>query len=299
MGAARTTRYALTQDILGLPAAQAIVFTDQHGHIQTWGQLTHLQASSVFAKTQGHSFRPEPDLPWFLTPLRPQGFLGRQYARLRPDFPSDPEQWSLAQILYMIVQHAHNSPGAFDLGKSEGRLVDEVSPDVMQRLVQYDTTAVQVSQALPVGSSAGGEQPKFLSAYQTTQGWQHCIVKSTPPHGTPFGSRWRAMLILEHLALQTLAAHAVPAAPTHILHSTKRTYLESLRFDRVGIEGKQHVVAIAAIHDEFIGGAWHNWLHTSEALAKKGMITQGELQHIARPLHWQHRYALRQSLLLC
>ena len=289
IGAARATRYALTQDILGLPATQDILFTNQQGQIDAWGQLTYLHRPSVFAKTvRGDSFRPAPQLPWFLTPLRPQGFLGRQYARLRPDFPSDPERWSLAQTLYMIIQHAHNAPGAFDVGQIEGRLVDEVSTEAAQRLVQYDSMAVEVSQAFPAGSSAGGEQPKFLSEYQNARGWQHCIVKFTPPHGSPFGDRWRAMLMLEQLALTTLTAHGVSAAPTHILHSTRRTYLESLRFDRVGAEGKQHVVAIAALHDEFVKGSWTNWLASSEALAKLGLITQQELQTIARIFAFGH-----------
>ena len=289
MGAARSTRYALKKDILGLAAEQSIVFTDSSGHMQNWGLLTHLHASQVFAATlTGKSFGPTARLPWFLTPLRPQGFLGRQYAQLRQDFPPDPEQWSLPQILYLVTRYAHHAPGAFNLGSPSGRLVDEVSPQNEQRLVQYDTRAIQVSHNLPAGSSAGGEQPKFLSEYLRDQSWQHCIVKYTPPHGTPFGDRWRALLILEELALRTLAARGVDAAPTQVLHSTQRTYLESVRFDRIGMEGKQHVVAIAALHDEFVGGPWKNWVHTAAALAQTGMITPHELQQIARIFAFGH-----------
>ena len=289
MGAARSTRYALKKDILGLAAEQSIIFTDSTGSMQNWGLLTHLHGSYVFAATPlGYSFSPAARLPWFLTPLRPQGFLGRQYAQLRQDFPSDPEQWSLTQILYMVTRYAHNAPGAFDLGSPIGRLIDEVSPQIAQRLAQYDTRAVQVSHNLPAGSSAGGEQPKFMSEYSTDKGWQHCIVKYTPPHGTPFGDRWRALLLLEELALRTLSAHLVKAATTQVLQSNQRTYLESLRFDRVSMDGKQHVVAIAALHDEFVGGSWKNWLHTATALAQKGLITPHELQQIARIFAFGH-----------
>lgn len=282
MGAARSTRYALKKDILELPAEQPIIFTDRSGSMKNWGLLTHLHASYVFARTPlGRNFGPAAKLPWFLTPLRPQGFLGRQYVQLRQDFPPDPEQWSLTQILYMVTRYAHNAPGAFDLGSPGGRLIDEVSPQIEQRLVQYDTRAVQVSLKQKAGSSAGGEQPKFLSEYSTDQGWQHCIVKYTPPRGTPFGNRWRALLILEKLALRTLTSHGVSTAPTQVLHNTQRTYLESLRFDRVGMLGKQHVVAIAAIHEEFVGGPWQNWVHTAATLAQKDLITPQELQQIA------------------
>lgn len=89
------------------------------------------------------------------------------------------------------------------------------------------------------------------------------------------------MLILEALALRTLIQHGVDATPTQVLHVTQRSYLESLRFDRIGIEDKHHVVAIAAVHDEFVGGPWQNWVHTAAALAQKGLITPHELQQIA------------------
>ena len=289
VGAARSTRYALKKDILELPADQPIIFTNAAGHMTNWGLLTHLHnAHVVSAIPQGDCFGPSAALPWFLTSLRPQGFLGRQYARLRPDFPSDPEQWSLTQILYMVTRYAHNAPGAFDLGSPTGRLIDEVSPQIEQRLLEYDIRAVQVSHNLPAGSSAGGEQPKFLSEYSNYQDWQHCIVKYTPPHGTTFGDRWRALLLLEELALRTLSLHGVDAAPTQVLHSTQRTYLESTRFDRIGMGGKQHVVAIAALHDEFVSSPWQNWVHTAKALAQQGMITPHELQQIVRIFAFGH-----------
>lgn len=291
MGAARSTRYALSKDILGWPAVQSIGLTDAQGSLQTWGALTYLHPNHTFAKTTGGEwFNAAGRLPWFLMPLRPQGFLGRQYARTRPDFPPNPDDWSLAHTLLIITQHAHNPPGAFELGQIGffGRLVDEVSAAVADRLTQYDTTAVNASQTLPLGSSAGGEQPKFLSEYSGAQDRHHCIVKFTPPHGTPFGARWRALLTLEQLALQTLAAHGIDTAATHLLHSSQRTYLESVRFDRIGTEGKRHVVAIAALQDEFVGGSWTNWVKTSETLASKGMITALELSHIATIFAFGH-----------
>lgn len=192
-------------------------------------------------------------------------------------------------MLYIIVQYAHNAPGAFELGQIDaGRLVDEVSPAVADRLTQYDETAAQIGQTRPAGSSAGGEQPKFLSEYAGEQAWNHCIVKFTPPQDTPFGKRWRVLLTLEQLAMQTLKAHGVAAATTNLLHSTQRTYLESVRFDRVGVEGKQHVVAIAALHDEFAQGTWTNWVHTSSALTQKGLITAHELSQIAAIFAFGH-----------
>ena len=75
------------------------------------------------------------------------------------------------------------------------------------------------------------------------------------------------MLSLEESASRTLLLHGMGTAPTQVLHSTQRTYLEAVRFDRVGVHGTQHVVAIAAIHDEYVGGTWQNWVQTAAALA--------------------------------
>ena len=106
---------------------------------------------------------------------------------------------------------------------------------------------------LPAASSAGGEQPKFLT--ETTApdgGHQHLIVKFSPPRGTPFGERWHDLLHLEHLALAVLADNGVAVAPSRIVQSGERTYLVSERFDRVGMHGKRHVVPASAAHDAFV-----------------------------------------------
>jgi hypothetical protein len=49
LGAARSTRYALTQPILGLPAQQSLTWTTPDGRLQTFGELTFLQ---TMAKAQ-------------------------------------------------------------------------------------------------------------------------------------------------------------------------------------------------------------------------------------------------------
>lgn len=113
---------------------------------------------------------------------------------------------------------------------------------------------------------------------------RHLIVKFTPPRDTPFGIRWRALLHLEHLAHATLRAHGVVAAHTRIVESAAHTYLESQRFDRIGMEGKRHVVAIDALHGEFVGLDLprQTWIHTAEILAKKKLISRNDLRLIAR-----------------
>ena len=139
-----------------------------------------------------------------------------------------------------------------------------------------------IANTLPAGSSAGGEQPKFLTAFSENAVHHHLIVKFTPPRNTPFGKRWRALLHLEHLAQTILTAHGIEAAHTHFVESPIRTYLESQRFDRIGMEGKRHVVAIDALHSEFVDAPRRNWIHTAEVLAEKKLITPAELSAVAR-----------------
>ena len=87
---------------------------------------------------------------------------------------------------------------------------------------------------------------------------------------------------LEHLAQTILREHSIEAAQTRIVESSARTYLESQRFDRIGLEGKRHVVAIDALHDEFVDAPRRNWIHTAEVLAEKKLITTAELSAVAR-----------------
>jgi HipA-like C-terminal domain len=286
IGAARSTRYALTKDILGLPATQTLHFTDEGGSVKYFGELTQLQNRQIVvrANTKKQWISAAGELPWFLKPLRPQGFLGRQYLQLRPDFPGDPESWSAEQALYIAANHQSDPPGAFGIGQIEGRLVPEAPLKIDARALHYDQLAQQIGQTLPAGSSAGGEQPKFLTEVAEKNAYQHLIVKFSPPRDTPFGIRWRALLHLENLAQATLSAHGIAAAKARIIESPNRTYSESPRFDRIGMAGKRHVVAIEALHGEFIGAnsSRRTWLHTAATLADKKIITRNDLSSIAK-----------------
>lgn len=286
LGAARSTRYALTQDIMGLPACQALRLRRADGDSHNVGTLAFLKSGRLHVRGPGGlEFLTAGRLPWFLTPLQPQGFLGRELARLRPDFPADPDAWSLAQILYMAVNHQSDPPGAFELGVAAGQLPVVQAPQALAlRLVFYDELTANIHTRLPAGSSAGGEQPKFTSLVpvgDNPPGLEHCIVKFTPPRGTPFGERWHALLQLEHLANEVLRAHGMAAAQTRLLHSSQRTYLESVRFDRIGLAGKRHVVPASALHDEFVRQPRRHWVASCEALAAQGLLPADDLRSVA------------------
>jgi HipA-like C-terminal domain len=288
IGAARSTRYALKKDISGLAARQELRWLGNQGNGFASAHFTYLAGDWLHVVCHTKDGRQQEwltqhQLPWFLHTLKPQGFLGRKLARWLPYLPSDPAQWSLAQLLHSLTQIS-DPIGAVAVLSTPSRPAHLHITSLAQRDAQFDSLASEDQTLPPAGSSAAGEQPKFV-AYILGQS---CIVKFTPPRGTPFGQRWRALLMLEKLALDILQSHAIPSAGTEIVQTQRRTYLQSARFDRDVEHGTRHIVAIAALHEEFVGDSWTNWVKTSEALAKKGMITAHELSQVASIFAFGH-----------
>ena len=238
LGAARATRYALTKPILGLSATQVLQLTDEAGNTAEWGTLTQLYSSEIHVRSiDGASWLVPPNtLPWFLAPLRPDGFLARALRGLRPDLPDDPALWTVEQALYPAIMHHSDPPGAFSIGKHIGRIRTLAASGFEIRGSHYDMMADTVGKTLPAHSSAGGEQPKFVTEYTLPSNeLVQYVVKFSPPLRTPFGERWRALLHLENLANQVLGEQGIAVAKTNIVESAVRTYLESERFDRAGV----------------------------------------------------------------
>ncbi len=276
LGAARSTRYALTQSILGLDAAQPVHLAGPHTDQGLFGTLVLLRGNLVHVRGPRNSeWLADGTLPWWLSSLRPQGFIGRQFARLRPDYASDPDQWTLAQVLYMAANHLPNPPGAFAIGQQKPAYGATITH--ADRGATFDRLADAAADNLPTGSSAGGEQPKFLHRIGDT----HVIVKFSPPRGTPFGERWHDLLHLEHLAGEILRGQGIAAAQTELLYTARRTYLQSSRFDRIGATGKRHVVAASAIHDAFVEAPRRHWVATCEALSARKLLAPEHVRTVA------------------
>ncbi len=293
LGQGRGARYALVKPILGsLSGEQPIWRHDAHGAIERWGTLRWLAANHVHvAAASGAQWLVKDALPWFLTPLRLEGFLGRLQARsthLAAHLGADPQRWSVEQQLYAAASRMHDGPGAFTLGGAEGApalaLAAPVPHDDAQRARAYDATAADVAAHLPAGSSAGGEQAKFLVDLSQRHGgqdhWCSLIVKFTPPLDTPFGERWHDLLHAEALALQTLEEAGEPVPKTRVLSSARRAYLEGVRFDRVGRHGRRHAVPLWAVHDAFYAGPKQHWVATCEALAAQRRLSPADVQRV-------------------
>ena len=263
LGQGKATRYGLLQPIRGLAGQQPLWWTNQNGVTERWGHLSFLAGDALHVSAPGIDVTTRGQLPWFLTPLKLQGFLGREWAP-RLGLDRDLEHWPLEQTLFAALR-IDDPTGAISMGERAGEIVPEAPIDLAARAAYYDSLAADVSATLPAGSSAGGEQAKFLTGLASGE---RVLVKFSPPRGTPFGERWHDLLHAEALALQVLGEHGVSVAHTRIVESTTRTYLESLRFDRIGPHGlgRRHVVAIDAVHEAFVTGARQNWAATCDAL---------------------------------
>jgi HipA-like C-terminal domain len=276
----------LVRSIMGRWSGQQPIFvTDAAGMATRWGTLHFLAGQQVLVQATFDGGTAQESLttgalPWYMAPLKPQGFMGRLRGQQLGYASANPDDWTLEQTLHALLAHEHDAPGAFSVGEEQGALLPEAPLAEALRAAHYDAIAQDVNQTLPAGSSAGGEQPKFVSHLNAPTGYERLIVKFTPPRGTPFGERWHDLLHAECLALQTLAAHGVACAHTRVLHSARRTYLESVRFDRVGRLGKRHVVPLWAVHAQFVGGPQQHWVASCDALAQRGLLSAADAQQV-------------------
>jgi hypothetical protein len=225
-----------------------------------------------------------PDLPWFLDDLRPQGYLGRSfvlsYAR-QLDAPDDLNVWTSDHVLAALLRHGDNMPGNLVLGEQAltQAMQDIVEPRdaiaVAERAVEFPRRAQAALQGRPVGSSAGGEQPKFTALLQEAPGqYRATVVKfSEPMASSASAERWADLLQCEHLASQALRNAGIAAAPTEVLEAEGRRFLQSTRFDRTATLGRRSYVSLRALDAAYLGRARAAWTSMADLLLDQGWLT--------------------------
>jgi hypothetical protein len=285
IGRARARRYAAARDIRGLGYELPLFRVDPSGILQRIAIVRPFAPEGVFvAETtalsrwmQGH----QRDgvfggLPIFLSDQRPQGFLGRTFARRNQSLgmPDKLEDWSDDDAMLALAKAGEDQVGDLILGdESARRLYANWAEEprfiaFANRIAAYPALAEEAIGGLIPGSSAGGEQPKFGAILGEPESPIHVIVKFTPPDNSLVGQRWRDLLICEHLALQALRGQGFPTVDSELLESGSRAFLQTTRFDRVGLRGRLPVVTLFAMNSEYVGmppGAGH-WLEAVERL---------------------------------
>jgi hypothetical protein len=290
VGRTRATRYALEHEIRTFGAQWPLFRISRDGRAEHVADLHALQAREWWYEIKGP--RPDwlmgeyawgifPDLPWFLDDLRPQGFMGRAFARLHAEelgLSLDPRLWDAAGVIEALLLYGHDLPGDFVIGERAVTRFQQATLGIPaavpsdKRRSRYGDLAVGALQGEVPGSSAGGEQPKFTACVEASGTLRHVLVKFSPLADTPGGRRWADLLVCEHIAATALREHGVPACETEILEAGGRVFLEATRFDRVGAFGRRGFVSLLPL-DATYYGKLDDWASAADRLERDGWLS--------------------------
>jgi hypothetical protein len=301
-GKARQTQYALRRKI-GAHSSLPLYRISATGNLVQWGVLHPVMPSGYLVETlatpvvEAHS-EVHHGLPWFLQDMRPQGFIGRIFARRHGPvlgLPADPNRWTDDQTLLALSNVGYDVPGNLIVGEESASYfqttvlfsdpdLEGLPPPADARMQKYPELALKALQGEFVGSSAGGEHPKFNIEILHEGQPLHVLVKFTPPQDNPATRRWRSLLICEHLAFQVLG-ETFPCSASTLLETgaggVSQLFLEVPRFDRQGARGRLGVVSLKALDDEFTGLAT-DWPQIALALVKAGKLKEPVYRQIQK-----------------
>ncbi|MBF5041549.1 type II toxin-antitoxin system HipA family toxin YjjJ [Simulacricoccus sp. 17bor-14] len=273
MGRTRGTRYVLTRALEGLGSRLPLWRITEAGRAESLGEL-HLLATGDHWLQREHApailFE---GIPPFVVDMSPQGYLGRTFALRHPELslPEHLQRWTDDQRLLALARRGEDCVGNLVLGREslDRWLQDEVRPVQRESYPKLATGSAQN----PEGSSAGGEQPKFLAFVEG----RHVLVKFVGGDGAA-ADRRRDLLVCEHLALEHLREAGVDAARSRWFDLGGFRFLEVERFDRVGLRGRRGLLSLAAL-DAYVG-AGRGWRAVARGLREQGWLDAGQEQRV-------------------
>lgn len=284
-GKARATRYALVRPVRGV-AAFPLWQVNAQGQAGKFGVLYPCwpQGSCLVALDTG-GWQWFDSLPWYLTDLRPQGFLGRAWGSAVAAYahlPDDIRLWLEDEVLYALRAYQGENAGGWIVGEENYQrwvsAPEAVAIAQSEKLNRYQQLAEEALAGEIVGFSAGGEQPKFACYAETERGNQNVLVKFSAGERNAVSERWSDLLIAESIALAVLSAANIDASKAAaICCEAGQVFLESIRFDCTGMRGRRQIVSLEALQSEYASspGAWPTVMHR---LAGQGIIEAGAHQ---------------------
>jgi hypothetical protein len=275
LGRGRAIRYGLRQTWAGLDDWRfPLVRISEAGVPEPAGELVTLAARQSVWLPEG---RVSDGLPVDLTDARPSGFLGRHFAAIHDDLRLPPrlEDWSDHHILLALARRGDDLPGNLIVGE-ESFARWQAGPPASASRDDYPALADQAIAGHPPGSSAGGERPKFGVVVDGRQ----VLVKfaGRGAGADAVARRWCDLLVLEALALDIVRTRDIAVPATQLIETPTHCFLESERFDRVGLRGRRGVLSLAALHDN----AADSWRAAALALVARGTLADED----GRRLRW-------------
>lgn len=240
IGRARNSVYAARRALPGLSTDEYPIFrVDEQGEIHRAGSLITLAANeSVWLPDE----TVQDGLPPEIQDVAPAGFLGRSFAQRHAalDLPDDVRQWSDHHVLIALSRRGEDLPGNLVIGSESFDRWQALSTR-QYRVRDFADLADTALAGEPVGSSAGGEQPKFSVPVDN----RHLLVKFASGQ-TDTARRWQDLLALEHLSLQVLQEAGLPAASASLHGVGNYRCLAVRRYDRTGLTGRRAVMTLSA-----------------------------------------------------
>lgn len=298
-GGSRRTRYALRRALRGNATPIPLYRIDEHGQGHEIGLLSLIQQEgSCLVNQDGFPWPLDKDmadgwfdgLPYPIVDMRPQGFLGRNFARIHAidmNVPDNPDNWSDDDVVHILSLMGHDQPGDLILGEAAYRRFLELTRKGDARFLS-DTQAGESYPRLAdiamtqgeAGSSAGGEFPKFTASRRLNQRNVDVIVKFSGADNSPAVRRWSDLLICEHLASSVMTdALQISTVESTIHQHASRTFLEVVRFDRHGDFGRSAVCTIGSLNAALIGGN-AAWTKAAQAFQSKGWLSGEDVTRI-------------------
>lgn len=290
-GSTRSAQYALRRVVRGLGTAWPLYRIDASGRAQAAGELRALHGGYRYLPAD-----PAPSwllehyptgafsgLPFFLQDIAPQGYVGRAIARHLSNelnLPADPRAWNDDDVLTYLLAQGDDLPGNLILGdraleSALGRMESQsrTAIPVNERLENYAQLADRAARGEQYGSSAGGDQPKFLATLRDQTTLTSVIVKFSAAEASPVSERWADLLLCEHLAAQTLSAYGHAAARTAVFEAAGRRLLEIERFDRTATSGRRGLLTLGALEDALLDTTASDWIAYATALHSAGLLS--------------------------
>jgi hypothetical protein len=302
MGAARSTRYGLRRPVRNLGDAWPVFLVEQDAQVRELGSLRALYGAYRFlpaSEGKGEPFPPcvsesvSPRLPFFLMAARPGGYLGRYIARRfseRSGAPREVRDWADDDSLEYFIKAGTDLPGNVVVGETaKEQAIQEISAaraghfaSLAQARARYPDMIASAHEGEAIGSSADGEQPKFLATVDGGVGGSHrsLIIKFSPPVSTATGRRWADLLVCEHLAATTINRAGGRAASNEVYFDHGRCFLESERFDRTPGLGRVGVVGLGVATYALAGRGADDWAQAATLLEGRGLLPARDAQAI-------------------
>ena len=302
LGQTRATAYALRR-LTRAGSEWPLYRLREDATLEELGQVIALAGDTFYLETarERQNLRRAPDgqvegffpgLPWFLDDLRPQGFLGRTFAHgagQRLGLPADLAHWQQDDVLMALVNAGGTEAGDLLLGSAAvERALDGLQQPsdhvrAEQRIAVYPDRAEAALQGEEVGSSPGGEQPKFTATVEADGGRRAVLVKFARADAGDAAQRWSDLLVCEHLALGVLADGGMMAARSELLQTPAYTFLEVERFDRTpDILGRRGFVSMLSLSAAFTGHADADWTRAAAALQAQRWLDVDSVTGIGR-----------------